>query len=82
MLAVGERLRPRLVASPRFSSSVVNGWGSPPTAGTRERPLVGSLVNTMVSSASQVAPRLRETLHTASGAPPVTWTLRSSLGSA
>jgi hypothetical protein len=70
------------VTSPRSWSSVVSGCGSPPAAGTRTSPLDGLAAITMVSSSSQVAPRLRLTLEMASGDPPAIGTLRSSVGSA
>jgi hypothetical protein len=62
----------RCVTSLREVSSSVSGVSSPPAAGTRERPPVVVGAMTMVSSGSQVAPRLRETPQILTGVPPLT----------
>ena len=55
----------------------MSGASSPPTARTRESPPLEVEAITMVSSGSQVAPRLRETSQILIGAPAVTCTLNN-----
>jgi hypothetical protein len=62
------------------SASSVTGCGWPPADDTRMSPLRGDGAKTMVSSAPQVAPRLRSTLHRVMGAPPAVETFLSSVG--
>jgi hypothetical protein len=70
----------RWEASPFSLSRVVSGWSSPPAAGTVKRPLPFSGARTMVLFGPQLAPRLRLTLHSVIGVPPVIGTfLRCSV---
>ena len=80
MLAVGKRLRASDAScSPLAASSSVSGLGSPPAADTRIRALLGLGAKTMVSSGSQVAPRLRASVQIFIGVPPVNCILRISV---
>ncbi len=62
------------------SSSWVNSTGSPPAAETWDSPLFGVGAKTIVFSSPHVAPRLRLTLQSFSGAPPEIETFFNSVG--
>lgn len=70
----------RWVSSLFSASSSVSASGTPPAADTRNNPLDGSGVKTIVPSGLQLAPRLRLTSHNLIGVPPLIGTFFKAVG--